>query len=158
RKRAKGAGAHAGIVPGIGVGQVVVAFALVPGNALFGVSLCGLKFPRETERAPAEMMGLDKEVGVAHVPRQVKDMARFAPGRSHVTGDHVVLPFAAQRDEQSADVIDLAGDLGCAGERRRDLRIAKTPRWHKANAESVLQGDFAMMARCRLWQGSEEFQ
>jgi hypothetical protein len=54
-------------VTGIRVRQVVVAFALVSGNALLGVPLRSPKFAREAERAPTEMVGLDKEVGIAYV-------------------------------------------------------------------------------------------
>ena len=54
----------------------MVAFALVVGDALLGVPLGSAKFPREAERTPAEMMGLDQEVVVAHALGQCKDATR----------------------------------------------------------------------------------
>ena len=45
-----------------------------------------------------------------------------------------------------------------AVESRRHLRVAKAARWHEANAERVLQGDFAMRACRRFWQASEEVE
>ena len=44
----------------------MVAFTLIPRDALLGVSLRIAKLPREAERTPAEMMSLDKKVVVAH--------------------------------------------------------------------------------------------
>ena len=52
---------------GIRVSQVMVAFALVPRDTLFGMPLCGLKLSREAERTPAEMMCLNQEIVIAHL-------------------------------------------------------------------------------------------
>ena len=81
---------------------------------------------------------------------------RVVTSRSQVAGDHVVLPFAAQRNEQSSVVVDACADFSGAIESGRHLRVAKAPSWHEAYAERVLQGDFAMMARRRFWQAGEE--
>ena len=43
---------------------MMVAFALVTRDALFGVPLRSTKLPGEAERAPAKMMGLDQEIAV----------------------------------------------------------------------------------------------
>src|SRR5258705_211058 len=143
---------------GVDVGQAVVALALVAGDALFGVPLGGAEVTAETERPPAEMVGLDQEPVVVHALGQRENAARVVARRPDVAGDHVVLAVASQGHEQPADVIDPFADFGGTRESRRHIPIAKAPRWHQAHAEGVLQRDFAAMARHRLGQGGEQLQ
>lgn len=60
-------GAHAWIMAGIGVSQMMIPLTLIPRDALLGVSLRSTKLPREAERTPTEMMRLDQKVVVAHL-------------------------------------------------------------------------------------------
>ena len=64
-------------------------------------------------------------------------------------------PLAAQR--RIPGLVNPFADFSGAGESRRHLRVAKAPRWHEANAERVLQGDFAKIACRRFWQINEQF-
>jgi hypothetical protein len=104
------------------------------------------------------MMGLDQEIAVADLLSYRKDASRIVTCPSHVPRDHVVLSFAAQRDEQSQVILYPCADFSGASESRRHLWVAKAPRRHEANAERVLEIDFAMMARRRFWQASDEVQ
>src|SRR6516164_9657853 len=56
--RAKHPATDTGVMTGIRVGQVVVAFALVACHALFRVPMRGAEFACEAECTPAKMMRL----------------------------------------------------------------------------------------------------
>src|ERR1700757_3402687 len=66
-ERRVAAAARAGIVAGIDVGQMMVAFALVECFAFFGVSPRVYEFSGKAEDTPIQVMGLDKPVMVAHL-------------------------------------------------------------------------------------------
>src|ERR1700751_6330439 len=109
--RAKHSAADAGVMAGIRVGQVVVAFALVACHALFRVLMRGAEFAGEAERTPAKMMRLDEPVMVAHAFSQCQNARHIIASRSHVAGDKVVLTPAAQRYEEPAVVIASFGKV-----------------------------------------------
>src|SRR5262245_18288802 len=136
-ERRVAAAARAGIVAGIDVGQMMIAFALVERLAFFGVSPRVHEFPGKAERTPIQVMGLDKPVMFAHLLGQCLDALRIAACVCQVARDVMVLAFAPQRHEEPSNVVVLLGEVGSLREARRDLTAAKSPCRHKPNAKCV---------------------
>ena len=136
----------------------MVALAIVERYPGLGVPAGSAEIACEGERTPPEMMRLDQNPRIVQLLGKVEDPAGLLARGPQVAGDHLILAFAAQGDEQAARVALLFGNRCRPGECLGHVGIAEASRGHEAYAQRVLECDLPTTALRSLGHGLEQVQ
>ena len=150
--------ADARIVPGVDVGQLMVAVGIIGGDPMISMALRGSIVSHEELGGPLPMMCFEEQGWIAGSAGKFETLtAEFVSG-GQIAGNHVVGGFTAKGDEQLVLVAQFLAKYTGLGKGLEDVRRGKALGCHHGHAQRSLEMNLLPKAALAIRQGCNQFE